>query len=266
MNNTASSRPVDSDSDQASSKRFSDAWFERHIDKALRATPPQSTFTNVFYQIVKRTFRPELIDVENLPDRPCLFVGNHSLFALDGFIVSAMLYKEHGRWLRGLGDRFLWNDKTEDFMVENGGVCGDPRVCAALMEHGSDLMVFPGGAHEATKTEAQKYTLQWKQRYGFVRMAIAHGYPIMPMALVGPDEFYSHLLEGEDLPGSPLGQLLERFGLLDENTREDMLSPVPRGMLGTLLPRPQRCFIQFGTPVETSQYTGKEVTQRQLST
>jgi 1-acyl-sn-glycerol-3-phosphate acyltransferase len=132
------------------------------------------------------------------------------------------------------------------------------------MEHGHDLLVFPGGAHEATKTAAEKYTLQWKERYGFVRLAAKHGYPILPFALVGPDEFYSHLMEGRDLPDSALGKLLRRLGLIDDNTRPDMLPPIPAGALGSLMPKPQRCYLQFGEPVETSAYAGKKPTRKQL--
>ena len=132
------------------------------------------------------------------------------------------------------------------------------------MEAADDLLVFPGGAHEATKTAAQKYSLQWKERYGFVRLAAKHGYTIMPFALVGPDEFYSHLLEGEDIPNTALGKLLTRLGVLGDDTRADMLPPIPVGALGSLVPKPQRCYLQFGEPVELSEHVGKTLSKKQL--
>lgn len=248
-------------------KPFDDeASMARHIEQALQVDSPTGSVQQLIYSVIKRTLKPVVIGVENLPDEPCLFVGNHSLFAFDGAVLAPVMYFEHGRFLRGLGDKFLWNPTTEKFLLGQGAVLGDPRVCSAMMEHGSDLMVFPGGAHEATKTAANKYTLQWKERYGFVRMAAQHGYTIMPMALVGPDEFYSHLMEGEDIPGSMLGQLLTRMGVLNDKTRPDMLPPIPRGALGSLFPRPQRCYIQLGKPIRLAAQRGKKTSQKKLAT
>ncbi len=243
---------------------YDDAGLARHIEKALRVKTPNITADSTSYKIIKKIFDPTYVDAENIPDKPCLFIGNHSLFALDGLALGPTLLVEHGRFLRGHGDKFLWNEKSEDYLLSQGAVLGNPDVCSALMKNGSDLLVFPGGAHEATKTAAQKYTLQWKERYGFVKMAAMHGYTIVPMALVGPDEFYNHLIEGEDIPNTAIGKLLTRAGILNENTRPDMLPPIPMGTLGSLIPKPQRCYVQFGDPVDLSEYEGKHPTKRQL--
>jgi 1-acyl-sn-glycerol-3-phosphate acyltransferase len=243
---------------------YDDEGLARHIDMALAVEPPTPSQQDLSYRVTKFLFNPVLVNTDNIPDRPCLFIGNHSLFALDGMVLGPVMLHELGRFLRPLGDRFLWNENSEERLLKQGAVIGDPAVGSALMEHGHDLLVFPGGAHEATKTAAEKYTLQWKERYGFVRLAAKHGYPILPFALVGPDEFYSHLMEGRDLPDSALGKLLRRLGLIDDNTRPDMLPPIPSGALGSLIPKPQRCYLQFGEPVETSAYVGKKPTKKQL--
>jgi 1-acyl-sn-glycerol-3-phosphate acyltransferase len=179
-------------------------------------------------------------------------------------VLAPVMLHRFGRFLRPLGDKFLWSGATENYLLEQGGVIGHPDVCSALMEAGQDLLVFPGGAHEATKTAAQKYTLQWKERYGFVRLAALHGYTIMPVAIVGPDEFYSHLMEGEDLPDSMAGKLLQRFGVLGENTRSDLLAPIPLGVMGSMFPKPQHCYIQLGEPVDLSVYRDEHLGKRQL--
>ena len=85
----------------------------------------------------------------------------------------------------------------------------------------------------------------------------------MPFGMVGPDEFYGHLIEGEEIPGTPLGQLLQRLGVLNDDTRSDMLPPIPVGALGTLFPKPQRCYIGFGDPIDLSKYRGKTLTKKQ---
>ncbi|TDG13927.1 acyltransferase family protein [Seongchinamella unica] len=237
---------------------------ERHIQLALETQQPAGLQLELAYRAIKSLFNPVIMGAENLPDKPCLFVGNHSLFALDGWILGPVFIHELDRFPRGMGDRFLFaNDKVGNALLRAGGVMGHPEVCAALMEHGQDLLVFPGGAHEAVKPARDMYELQWKERYGFVKLAAKHGYTIMPFGIVGPDEFYGHLMEGEELPDSALGQLLKRLGIINENTRSDMLPPIPVGALGTLFPKPQRCYIGFGEPIDLSHMKGKNPTKRQ---
>ena len=140
---------------------------------------------------------------------------------------------------------------------------GPPAVCSALMKAGEDLIVFPGGAHEAVKPAHMKYELQWKERYGFVKLAAKHGYTIMPFGLVGPDEFYGHLMEGQDIPGSALGKLLKRLGVLTDETRTDMLPPIPIGALGSWIPKPQRCYLGFGEAIDLSRYAGRTPSKKE---
>ena len=240
------------------------AALKRHIEIALGVSAPEGVAMKIWYGAVKRLFNPVVLGAENLPDRPCLFVGNHSLFALDGWVFGPVMQEELGRFVRALGDKFLFaSPAVGEKLLRMGAVMGHPDVCAALMQDGHDLVVFPGGAHEAVKPASELYELQWKERYGFVKLAARHGYTIMPFGMVGPDEFYGHLMEGEDLPDSALGQWLRRLGVLDDNTRSDMLPPIPVGALGTLLPKPQRCYIGFGDPVDLTRYEGRTPTRKQ---
>ena len=242
-----------------------DEALARHIEKALSVEIPEGLDLEINYRLIKRLFRPLILGADNIPNRPCLFVGNHSLFALDGMVLAPLFIKELGRFPRGMGDKFLFtNKRVANFVLKSGSVMGHPEVCSALMKDRQDLLVFPGGAHEAVKPASSVYELQWKERYGFVRLAAKHGYTIMPFGLVGPDEFYGHYMEGQDLPDSRLGQLLKRMGLLDDDIRSDILPPIPVGALGTPLPKPQRCYLGFGDPISLSQYKGKNLTSKRL--
>lgn len=238
---------------------------ERHIEMALEVSPPQGLQQEMIYRVIKRLFNPLTLGADNIPDRPCLFVGNHSLFALDGWILGPVLLKEQGRFVRGLGDRFLFaSERVGDAVLKTGGVMGHPDVCSAMMQDGQDLIVFPGGAAEAVKPASELYELQWKERYGFVRLAARHGYTIMPFGVVGPDEFYGHLMEGQDIPESNLGTVLKRLGLLNDDLRADILPPIPVGSLGTMLPKPQRCYIGFGEPIDLAEEKGKRLGKKRL--
>ncbi len=238
---------------------------QHHIRTALEVPEPRGLEMELSYQVIKRLFNPLILGADNIPDRPCLFVGNHSLFALDGWVLGPIMMKEIGRFPRALGDRFLFaSEKLGERLLKMGGVMGHPEVCSALMEDGRDVIVFPGGAREAVKPASEAYELQWGERYGFVRLAARHGYTIMPLGMVGPDEFYGHLMEGQDLPDSWLGQLLRRLGLLTDDTRSDLLPPIPVGALGTLIPKPQRCYIGFGEPIDLAAEKGKRLGKRRL--
>ena len=238
---------------------------EQHIEKALAVERPSGLELDINYRIIKRLFKPMILGAENIPKRPCLFVGNHSLFALDGMVLGPLFLKELDRFPRGMGDKFLFtNKRVADFVLKGGAVMGHPEVCSAMMKDRQDLLVFPGGAREAVKPANEVYELQWKERYGFVKLAAKHGYTIMPFGLVGPDEFYGHYMEGQDLPDSALGRLLQRFGLLNDNIRSDILPPIPVGALGTPFPKPQSCYLGFGEPVNLAQYKGKTLTKKRL--
>jgi 1-acyl-sn-glycerol-3-phosphate acyltransferase len=237
----------------------------RHIEKALAVKSPTGAELEINYRLVKRLFNPLVLGADNIPNRPCLFVGNHSLFALDGMVVGPLFLKELDRFPRGMGDKFLFtNPRVANYVLKSGAVMGHPEVCSALMKDGQDLLVFPGGAQEAVKPASAIYELQWKERYGFVKLAAQHGYTIMPFGLVGPDEFYGHYMEGKDLPDSSLGRLLKRFGLLNDDIRADILPPIPVGALGSPFPKPQRCYLGFGEPIKLTQYKGKTLTKKRL--
>jgi len=82
---------------------------------------------------------------------------------------------------------------------------------------------------------------------------------------VGPDDFYQHLIEGEDLPDTLLGRGLTRAGLLDPDMRRDLIPPLARGMLGSLLPRPEPCYLGFGDAVDLSRHRGRRLVAKTRS-
>ena len=223
-----------------------EAQLREHITRVLRTRPPGGLEQKFLYRFAKLWFRPQLFNVDRIPDRPCLFIGNHALFGLDGFVILPLLLEEHGRFLRPMGDRFLFRQPAvADMLLRRGGTMGHPEVARALMAHDQDILVFPGGAHEAVKSSRDRYTLQWKDRLGFIRLAAESGYTIVPFGLVGPDEFYEYLLDSDEMI-----DVLQRFGLWSEGQRRDAVPPLLRGAFGTVMPRPQACYLSFGEPLD----------------
>ena len=103
----------------------------RHIEIALAVEPPSGAELQLSYQVIKRLFNPKVIGAENIPEQPCLFVGNHSLFALDGWVIGPLMTKELNRFPRGLGDKFLFsNPRVAKYILERGAVMATPRSAA----------------------------------------------------------------------------------------------------------------------------------------
>jgi len=192
--------------------------------------------------------------LDNIPrGRPCLFVGNHTLFSLDAPMMIAELYAKRGVVIRSLGDHVhfripLWRDLLTKF----GVIDGTRDNCAALMAAGESVLVFPGGAREVFKHKGEKYRLLWGERLGFARMAIQYGYPIVPFAAVGAEDALDIVLDGDALVPDAARPLLERLGV-----RTDAFIPFVKGIGPTPLPRPERLYFSFARPIETRTYAGR---------
>lgn len=237
------------------------------IEKARAVKDMGGLGSERVYRLIKRYFTPTVVGLENIPKENTLFVGNHGGFGLDGFLICPILYHEAGRFVRAMGDNaLLQNPKVGDTLIKSGMIPAHPEVCGAMMDDGVDLMVFPGGAHEAAKAEDEKYTLMWKERFGFVRMAARHGYPITPFAVVGADDFYNQVIERREFAESLPGKLLRKAGVITDDWREDMMPFIPRGVFWTLLPKPQHCYLAFGEAVTVPHYPdGKTVPKSVLN-
>jgi 1-acyl-sn-glycerol-3-phosphate acyltransferase len=200
---------------------------------------------------------PRFFGLENLPpDRPVLLAGNHTVMGLlDVPLMLLGLREQRGLRLRPLGDHIHFRiPGWRDFLRLYGTVEGTPEACRALMRAGESILVFPGGAREVFKRKGEKYRLLWANRTGFVRLAIEHGYPIVPFAAVGAEECYEILADAGDLL-----RLLPPLRLVP---RADEIPPLVRGVGLSAIPRPQRFYFHFGQPIETRHLMGLEGNER----
>ena len=197
---------------------------------------------------------PHFEGVEHLPrDRPFMLAGNHTLMGvLDSPLLVLGLWERSGIFLRALGDHLhfqvpLWRDLLSRF----GVVDGTPENVRALMAGRESILVFPGGGREVFKRKGESYTLIWGRRTGFARLAVEHGYPIVPVSAVGADDAFDILADADDLLASPVGPLIRRLA-----PRPDVVPPVVRGLGLTALPRPERFYFRIGPPIETTDLGG----------
>ena len=223
--------------------------------------PPPPEQMRRWFALARAYFNPEFLGLWELDlKKPALFVGNHTLFGLtDAPLMIEHLYSQYGLMLRGLGDRGHFNvPYWGESLVKNGMVLGTPENCSALMNAGQSILVFPGGGREVMRRKGEAYQLIWKKRTGFARMAIEHGYDIIPFGSVGPDESFDILVDANDIQKSRAWQWLdERFGLGEKTRNGDMIGPLVRGVGPTLLPRPQRFYFGFGQRISTAHLGGR---------
>lgn len=226
-------------------------------DLAYRLTAPLRVY-----------FSPRYYGLHNLrATRPTLLVGNHTIYGmLDPVLMGVEVYRRRGLFIRGLADHAhfavpLWRD----LLAAIGAVDGTRENCAALMRAGATILVFPGGGREVAKRRGEQYKLIWKQRTGFARLALAHGYTITPFASVGPDDAYTILVDANDVMRTPLWAVLKRIGVARELLRDgDAIMPIARGLGLTPFPRPERFYFSFGKPIDPRDLTGGRMDESAL--
>lgn len=227
-----------------------------------KLTAPPAARLRPALDVLRWYFAPEYLHFERADKRrPTLFVGNHSLYGvLDVLLFADALYRERGIVLRSLADRNHFKVPVwRDFVELTGAVHGTRANCAALMRRGEHILVFPGGAREVFKHRGEAYQLIWKERFGFVQLAIEHGYTITPYATAGAEEAFDLLLDSADYMNTPLGRYLKRSGLADRYLRGgEEFPPLVRGLGLTVLPRPEKLYFLVGRPIDMARYHGSE--------
>lgn len=202
---------------------------------------------------------PVAFHLDRIPEeRPLLLVGNHTLYGfLDIPHFWLLLADQRGIWLRGLGDHFHfavpgWGELLRRF----GVVDGTPEACAALLQRGEAVLVFPGGAREVAKRRGEQNQLVWGNRLGFARQAIAAGATVVPFAMLGGDEAWSIVADADEQRRSPLGPLIEAAYRLAGIPLDSMM-PLARGVAWTPMPRPVRLYFSVGQPISTAAFQGR---------
>lgn len=178
-----------------------------------------------FWPIYKDYFKVRIFGGENVEDRPYMVVANHSgQVAIDALLISLgfILDLEPPRILRPMVERFVTKIPFFNLWASEGGsVLGDRENCLRLLDRGESTLVFPEGVRGITKNTSDYYRLK-KFTKGFFRLAQKSQVEILPIAVIGAEEFYPLVYHSRPLakllglPAFPLtpGLLLGPLGLL----------------------------------------------------
>jgi len=210
----------------------------RAIDRLLSVVKP-----------ISRIAAPKLYGVERLPADGSLLVGNHTIYGLlDLPFMMAEIWKRRGLAVRGLGEHAhyavpLWRD----LLAAGGMVRGTRDNVRELMRERQTILVFPGGSREVNKHRGQQYQLLWRERIGFARLAVEHGYPVVPFAAVGADEMLDVVID-QNTP------IYGEFARLYEKLMGFPTPPVVRGVGLTPIPRPERLYFWLGEVIDSTRF------------
>ncbi|OBK50440.1 lysophospholipid acyltransferase family protein [Mycobacterium kubicae] len=197
-------------------------------------------------------YKPYVSGLQTLPaDGRFLLVGNHTQFiGGEVLLVPHYVRRALGTRVRPLADRRFGQRPGfgYDLMTAYGGVIGAPDTARELMRHNETILVFPGGGREIAKFKGEEYRLNWRGRSGFARIAVENEYPIVPVGLVGGDDVYKSLVTRDSILGRLSRTITTRL-----TGDADMAMPLMRGVGPTFIPRPQRMYLHFGAPIDTSQ-------------
>lgn len=193
--------------------------------------------------LATRWWRIEVRGLDDVPaEQPVLFVANRSgVLPWDGLMLAHHLEAWHPR---GERPRFLVADWlvtlpfAQPWLARLGGVRACRENAERLLRSGRSVIAFPEGAKGATKPFADRYRVQRFGRGGVVRLAVACGVPIVPVAVVGAEEAHPILWKVETFvrrAGVPFVPVTPTFPWL--------------GPLGAL-PLPSKWLIRFGAPLE----------------
>ena len=149
-------------------------------------------------------FRGEVRGLGNVPeDGAVLLVGNHSggNVSPDSLVFTLAFSTYFGveRRFHQLAHNLVLSMPGLGFLRKYGAVAASPENAARALASGAALLVYPGGDHEVHRPTWEGNTVNFAGRRGFVRLALEHDVPIVPVVSIGGQETALFLGRGEGL-------------------------------------------------------------------
>ena len=161
-----------------------DAWDPEYIRTTL---PTLKLFSDVYH-------RAEVRGLNNIPEEGhVLLVGNHSggTMISDTFVFAQAFYHHFGplrRFHQLAHDLVFQLPGVRASLSRYGTVPASPENMGRALERDAALLVYPGGDHETYRPSWESAEIDFDGRTGFVKLAIEHGVPIVPVVAIGGQE------------------------------------------------------------------------------
>ena len=201
-----------------------------------------------------RYFDPEVHGFEHVPGAgPFLVVGNHS-----GGVYMPDYWAFLHRWVDERGPAAPLYSMAFDFLFavpgaaalagKLGSVPASSANADRLLGSGHPVVVYPGGDSEDYRPWTERHRIELQGRTGFVRLALRHGVPVVPLVAHGSHDAIVVLTRGETL-ARRLG-----FDRLRINVMPVVAGP-PWGIAPVQLPTwplPAKVTARIGEPLDWS--------------
>lgn len=193
----------------------------------------------------------EVEGLDNIPDGPALLVGNHnsgSMFLeVMGVAARSYLHRPEAPWHGLAHDAIIGLPVIGRVLHRVGALRASHAAASAAFAAGRKVVVFPGGNREAYRPFRRRYRVEMGDRRGFVKLALRHRVPIVPMVYAGGHSGFVVLTDG---------RRLARFLRSDRWLRSDtwpLWLGLPFGVFlgpGMHLPLPVKCMTSFLPPID----------------
>jgi 1-acyl-sn-glycerol-3-phosphate acyltransferase len=207
-------------------------------------------------------FRADVRGLNKIPaEGPVLLVGNHSggTMIADTFVFAQAFYDHFGsgRRFHQLAHDLVFKMPGLRTLVQRyGTVPASPRNMAEALKRDAALLVYPGGDQETFRPTWESDQIDFAGRTGFVRLALEHGVPVVPVVSIGGQE--TALFLGR-------GRRVARALHLDQLMRLTVLPPVLGPPLGVTVldlplrvPLPAKISIRVLKPIDLRTRLGRK--------
>jgi len=151
---------------------------------------------------LRRYHRYEVHGLDHLDsDTSLLVVGYHGRpVAVDMIMLGLTMFERFGK-----PPRPILHQKVPSLLRDRlGWLTGDGPDLAEAVERGQHILASPGGVREAARGYPTRYRVDWGSHTGYLRLALRHGLPVVPVGASGVDDLYVALGDGFSL-GKRLG-------------------------------------------------------------
>jgi 1-acyl-sn-glycerol-3-phosphate acyltransferase len=149
-------------------------------------------------------YRGEVRGLGNIPDSgPVLLVGNHSGGNMTPdtvvFTLAFSTYFGAERPFYQLAHNLVLTMPGLASLRKLGTVAASPANASKALKAGAALLVYPGGDYEVHRPSWERNRIDFDGRKGFLRLALEHNVPVVPVVSIGGQETALFLSRGERL-------------------------------------------------------------------